>query len=66
MSKYTEELNRRLQSGEPVHVTRKWFLECLAKDKDELYFSDLSLQEQMFLQKTADAFQAWSARKNRH
>jgi len=64
MSKFAEELNRRIQSGEPVHVTRKWFLECMAKESD-LYFHDLSLQEQMFLERTAEAFFAWQESKGR-
>jgi hypothetical protein len=59
MSKYAEELDRRIQSGEPVHVTREWFLQCLSKNEPGCqYFADLSVQEQMFLERTVDAFTA--------
>jgi hypothetical protein len=60
MTRYAEELNRRIQNGEPVHVTRRWFIECLSKGEPGCqYFSDMSLQEQMFFEKTVNAFAAW-------
>jgi hypothetical protein len=58
MTRYAEELNRRIQNGEPVHITRQWFLESLLKCQP-VHFSDMSLQEQMFFEKTVNAFAAW-------
>ena len=58
MSKYAAELNRRIKKGEPVHVTRKWFLGCMAKEPD-LCFDDLAPEEQLFLEDIAGAVFAW-------
>ena len=58
MSIYSDELNQRLLSGEPIQVTRRWFMECMAKEP-ELYFNDLSPQEQKFLQEIYEACVAW-------
>jgi hypothetical protein len=57
MSKYDAELQRRLLSGEPIEETRKWFFECRAKDY--LAYSDSTLQEQKFLDKTYDEAVEW-------
>jgi hypothetical protein len=59
MSRYATELNRRITSGEPVHVTRGWFLEVMSNKDELVLFTDLSLQEQMFFNKTVDAYIAW-------
>ena len=59
MSKYAEELNRRIVSGEPVHITRDWYLEVMSNKDEPVYWADLSLQEQMFVNKTVDSYIAW-------
>jgi hypothetical protein len=64
MSKFAEELNRRIQSGEPVHVTRKWYLECLSGD--HIYYNELSKEEQEFMDRTFAAFLMWQEEKKLH
>jgi hypothetical protein len=59
MSKYAAELNQRITSGEPTHITRDWFLEVMSNKDEPMYYADLSLQEQMFFNKTIDAYVAW-------
>jgi hypothetical protein len=59
VTKYAEELNRRIQSGEPVHITRDWYLDCICNNDEPLFWADLSLQEQMFSERLMDAYAAW-------
>jgi hypothetical protein len=60
MTKYAKELNRRIQSGEPVHITRDWFLEIMCRgERGCRYWADLSPQEQMFAERMLDAYEAW-------
>ena len=65
MSKYAKELNRRILSGEPVHITREWYLKRMSKERN-LYFSDLSEEEQKFLSEMANSFFLWQWQKDRH
>jgi hypothetical protein len=58
MSRYDAELRRRLDSGEPIQETRKWYCECMAKEKG-LYWSDLTQLEQMFWDNLTNAYVAW-------
>jgi hypothetical protein len=46
MSKYSAALDRRIQSGEAIGVTGKWFLEVMKK---ESLWSELSDLERSFL-----------------
>jgi hypothetical protein len=57
MSKYSDELDRRIQNNEPIEVTRKWFLEVMAKEN--LPWSELSGLEQFFLKDLCDAYTKW-------
>jgi hypothetical protein len=59
MSKFAEELNRRIKSGEPVHKTREWYLRCF-EEEPTLLWSDLTYQEQIFLEKLNTALMAWA------
>jgi hypothetical protein len=58
MSRYAAELERRIASGESIEVTREWFLKCMST-KPDLYYRDLSLQEQKFFEHMMSAFTAW-------
>jgi hypothetical protein len=58
MSQFAEELNRRITSGEPVHITRQWYLDCICTS-EPLFWHDLSLQEQMFAERMIDGYTAW-------
>jgi hypothetical protein len=57
MSKYTIELRRRLQSGDPIETTRAWFFECLANDLS--MWANITLLEQEFLNGSQEALGVW-------
>jgi hypothetical protein len=57
MSKYSGELDRRIQSDEAIEVTRKWFLEVMAEEN--LPWSELSGLEQFFLKDLCGAYTRW-------
>jgi hypothetical protein len=57
MSIFHDELKARVESGEPVHITRKWYMEALMLT--ELYWSELTEFEQGFLKRLFDAYEAW-------
>jgi hypothetical protein len=54
MSKYSDELERRLNSGEPIEETRSWFTACLGNEYPNEV--ELSPFEQSFHK---DMMEAW-------
>ena len=59
MTKYAKELYRRIRSGEPVEVTRTWWLTWLAEDPTPSLYKDLSKVEKEFMDKMIAAYEAW-------
>jgi hypothetical protein len=66
MSKYATELNRRITSGEPTHVTRQWYLESIVKAKGDIDWSDLTPEEREFSHRMIEAFAEWKMQQRQH
>jgi hypothetical protein len=64
MTKYAEELARKIESGEPAHLIANWFLECMGSDKKD--WSDLSPLEHAVMQQISKAFEAMGLAKRPH
>ena len=61
MTIYAKELQRRLDSGEPIEKIRKWYL--YLKEPWESYFRDLEPVEQEFMKHMCSDFRAWLQRQ---
>ena len=57
MSEHADELNRRLQSGEPLAVTWEWFRSWYCRE-DQPPPTDLTQEERKFLV-TCITFKSW-------
>jgi hypothetical protein len=65
MQAFEAELIARIQRGEAIHITRKWFLEKLAyDDKDPGYLKDLTPFLRAFFNQIMFAFEAWQREQN--
>ena len=61
MSKYDEELRRRILSGDHLPSIRMWFIDCIIKSK--LRDADFTEFERMFWNDIVANFEAWKANR---
>jgi hypothetical protein len=60
MQAFETELIARIQRGEAIHVTRKWFMEKLAKDAEPgNYYGELTPFLHAFFNQIIFAYEAW-------
>jgi hypothetical protein len=57
MTVYAKELQRRIDSGEPIETTRDWYLHL--KEPWQMYFSELEPIEQEFVKHLSLDFITW-------
>jgi hypothetical protein len=58
MTKYAKELEQRIERGDPLEDTRKWFLH-LGKEVWGVPFANLAPNEQVFLFDMVVGFRVW-------
>ena len=59
MQAFEAELIARIQRGEAIHVTRKWFMEKLANDKEPIFDNELTPFLRAFANQIFYAYEAW-------